>query len=84
MQKWEYMKIRRQLNLSTAPLQSRPNTGTIFIWEDIQDENDTKRYADEMERLKHLGNEGWELVAVLPEHGDRKFIFTYYLKRPVQ
>lgn len=83
MQKWEYMKIRRQLNLSTAPLKSRPNTGIFFIWEDIQDENDTKRYAEEMERLKQLGNEGWELVSVLREHGDRKFIYTYYLKRPV-
>lgn len=84
MQKWEYLKVRRQLNMSTAPLQSRPNTGTVFLWEDIQDENDTNRYTGEMERLKQLGTEGWELVSVLREHSDRKFIFTYYLKRPVQ
>lgn len=84
MQKWEYRKIRRQLNLSTAPLHSRPDTGTIFIWEDILDENDANRYMDEMGRLKQLGNEGWELIAVLPEHGDRKFIYTYYLKRPIE
>jgi hypothetical protein len=37
-----------------------------------------------MQRLRQLGNEGWELVSVLREHGDRKFIYTYYLKRSVQ
>jgi hypothetical protein len=84
MQQWEYRKIKRELNLSTAPLKSRPNTGIIFIWEDIQDENDINRYADEMERLKQLGNEGWELVSVLREHSDRKFVYTYYLKRLIE
>ena len=84
MQKWEYMKIRRQLNLSTAPLKSKPETGTMFIWEDIKDENGTDRFMDEMGRLKQLGTEGWELICVLPEHGDRKYTFTYYLKRPIE
>lgn len=84
MQKWDYRKIRRQLNLTTAPLKSKSETATMFFWDDIQDENDTNRYMDEMGRLKQLGNEGWELIAVLPEHGDRKFIYTYYLKRPIE
>ena len=84
MQKWEYRKIRRQLKLSTAPLTLKPETGTMFIWEDIQDENDPNRYIDEMGRLKQLGNEGWELISVLSEHGDRKFTYTYYLKRPIE
>ena len=56
----------------------------MFIWEDIPDENDTNRYMDEMGRLKQLGNEGWELLSVLLEHGDRKFTYTYYLKRPIE
>ena len=84
MQKWEYRKIRRQLNLSTAPLTLKPETGTMFIWEDIQDENDPNRSMDEMGRLKQLGNEGWELISVLSEHSDRKFTYTYYLKRPIE
>jgi hypothetical protein len=83
MQKWEYRKIRRQLNLTTSPLTSKPGTG-MFIWEDVQDENDTNRYMDEMGRLKQLGNEGWELLSVLLEHSDRKFTYTYYLKRPIE
>ena len=84
MQKWEYTKLRRHLNLSTAPLKSKPETGTMFMWEDIQDEQDTNRYMDEIGRLKQLGNEGWELVSVLTEHGDRKFTYTYYLKRLIE
>ena len=84
MQKWEYRRIRRHLNLITAPLKSKPEAGTMFIWEDIQDENDTDRYIDEMGRLKQLGNEGWELLSVLLEHGDRRFTYTYYLKRPIE
>ena len=84
MQKWEYTKLWRQLNLSTAPLKSKPETGTMFMWEDIQDEQDTNRYMDEMGRLKQLDNEGWELVSVLSEHGDRKFTYTYYLKRSIE
>ena len=84
MQKWEYRRIRRHLNLITAPLKSKPETGTMFVWDDIQDENDTNKYMDEMGRLKQLGNEGWELISVLLEHGDRRFTYTYYLKRPVE
>jgi hypothetical protein len=84
MQKWEYRRIRRHLNLITAPLKSKPETGTMFFWEDIQDENEPNRYIDEMGRLKQLGNEGWELIAVLLEHADRRFTYTYYLKRPVE
>ena len=84
MQKWEYRKIRRQLNLSTAPLKSKPETGTMFIWEDIQDENDPNKSMDEMGRLKQLGKEGWELISVLSEHGDRKYTYTYYLKRAIE
>ena len=56
----------------------------MFIWEDIQDENDPNRLMDEMGRLKQLGNEGWELISVLSEHGDRKYTYTYYLKRPIE
>jgi hypothetical protein len=85
MQKWEYKKISRQLNLATTePLKPRPASGPIYIWVDIVDEEDTSRYTDEMGRLKQLGIEGWELVAVQREHTARKFVYDYYLKRPIE
>ena len=84
MQKWEYKRVRRELNLSsTGPLKSDPVPAPVFIWDDT-DEKDTHRYTDEMSRLKQFGTEGWELVAVLREHSDRKFTYTYYLKRPAE
>ena len=85
MQKWEYKKISRQLNLSTTePLKLGPASGPVYIWDDIVDEEDTNRYTDEMRRLKQLGNEGWELVSVLIENSARKFTYNYYLKRPTE
>ena len=78
MQKWEYKKISRELDLSKVdPMDLGPGAA-YYEWQDL---NDADRFLDEMRRLRQLGNEGWELVSVLREKSDRKFTDTYYLKR---
>lgn len=84
MQKWEYMKIWREMDFTGfEPMALGPAHGPVYIWKDIYDEKDTTRYTDEMNRLHILGKQGWELVSVLYEEVGRKHTYTYFLKRPL-
>ena len=84
MQKWEYKKISREMDLQGVdPMTLGTGSGPAYKWTGILGERDPSKYRDEMRRLSRLGNEGWELVSVLYEHTERKFTYTYYLKRPI-
>ncbi len=83
MQKWEYKKIWREMDFTGFDtILLSPGFGPMFIWKDLLTD-DTNRFAEEIRRLDQLGQEGWELAAVMHEESGRTFTDTYYLKRPV-
>ena len=85
MQKWEYKKIWRQMDLSGIdPISLGTGSGPSYKWKDtFYEDNDPKQFRDEMHRLKDLGQEGWELVSILYEHEGGLHTYTYYLKRAI-
>ena len=89
MQKWQNMKIQRELDMSgyDAPedyMMLGPGIGPTYEWTDFSLEEGTSKFTGEMTRLDRLGADGWELVSVHHEHVGRKFTYTYYLKRAVE
>ena len=84
MQKWEYLTIWRELDMSKVDFMTMmPEMGPTYIWVDVFDKNDSSRYYSEERRLNKLGEEGWELVSVLYDDKERVYTYTYYLKRPI-
>ena len=81
MQKWEYKKISRELDLLKVDTMELAPAAAYFEW---QDSADDEKSTDEMRRLRKLGKEGWELVSVFYESSNRKFTYTYYFKRPIE
>jgi hypothetical protein len=81
MQKWEYKKIYFELDLSKTDAMTLGPGSAYYEWQDL---DGADRFTDEMRRLRQLGNEGWELVAILHKEAGRKFTDVYYFKRPVE
>ena len=78
MQKWEYLRL----------INERSEDDNLFYWLDMP-EKSTKLLPPE-ERLTALGQQGWELVSVLPTStwsGERMSGYTtrttYWLKRSI-
>ena len=84
MQKWEYKQISREMDFTGIDsMMLGPGYGPSYVWEDI-DVEESERFLPEMRRLRKLGQEGWELTSVLYSQVQRKHIYTYYLKRPIE
>ena len=85
MRKWEYKKILREMDFTGVnTMMLGPGYGPVHKWKDYLDDQDTRKYTDEMSRLEQLGDEGWELVSVLFARVGEKHTYTYYLKRAIE
>ncbi len=80
MQKWEYKCVVRELD---ADEHFNFNEASPYVWWDMEDDHPDRR-MHELERLARLGNEGWELVAILHEENTyANDAYAYYPRRAV-